>query len=144
VKAIADELIRITTLLGLSYERAATLNQANTLVHYQDISSIIVIYVGYGSADIVRNAGSQPSQTVETTVYVLDKKAVVDELAVNIDLLLEACAQAAADIIDNFDTTPDLMDYSLEPVEVFDDMLVGYLLTFSPSIDAPNCTPPAP
>ena len=141
MKAVADELIRITTLLGVSYERAASLNQANTLIHYQDISDIIVIYVGFGNAAVVRNNGSQPSQTVDTTVYVLDRKAVVDELAVNIDLLLEGTAQVAADIIDNFDTTPDLMDYALEPVEVFDDMLVGYLLTFAPSIDAPNCTP---
>ena len=141
MKAISDELIRITTLLGVSYERASTLNQANTLIHYQDITSIIVIYIGYGNAEVVRNAGAQPSQIVDTSVYVLDKKVVVDELATNVDLILDATAQVAADIIENFDITPDLLDYSLEPVEVFDDMLVGYLLTFSPSIDAPNCSP---
>jgi len=140
VKVISDELIRITTLLGVSYERASALNQANTLIHYQNISSIIVIYVGYGNAEVVRNEGAQPTQIVETSVYVLDKKLVVDELAVNVDIILEATGQVAADIIDNFEITPDLLDYSLEPVEVFDDMLVGYLLTFSPSIDAPVCT----
>jgi len=139
MKAISDELIRITTLLGVSYERAASLNQANTLIHYQDISSIIVIYVGFGSATIDRT-GSAPFQTVETTVYVLDRKLVVDELAVNVGTILAATEQVAADIIYQFNTSPDLIDYTLEPVEVFDDMLVGYLLTFSPAIDAPVCT----
>ena len=121
--------------------RAASISEANTLIHYKDISSVIVIYTAFGNSDVVRNAGAQPTQIVEVTVYVVVKKNVVDEIAEEVDLILDATAQVAADIIEKFDITPDLLDYSLEPVEVFDDMLVGYLLTFSPSIDAPNCSP---
>ena len=121
--------------------RAASISEANTLIHYKDISSVIVIYTAFGNSDVVRNAGAQPTQIVEVTVYVVVKKNVVDELATNIDDLLEITAQVSADIIEDFKITPDLLDYSLETIQVFDDMLVGHILTFSPSIDAPNCSP---
>ena len=120
--------------------RSATIFEANTLIHYKDVSSVIVIYTAFGNSEVVRNDGAQPTQIVEVTVYVVVKKAVVDELATNIDDLLEITAQVSADIIDDFKITPDLLDYSLETVQVFDDMLVGHILTFSPSIDAPVCS----
>jgi len=140
MKAISDELLRIATLLGKAYFRASDLNEANSTVHYQDLPDEIIMYVGFGNASI-EQTGSSPYQTVETTVYCLKRKTTIDQLATITDDLLLETQQVAADIIYNFDTTPDLLSYTLEPVLVFDDKFVGYLLTFSPAIDAPVCTP---
>ncbi len=138
MKAIADELIRITTLLGFDYQRAASLSQSATITHYKDVSDILVIYAGFGTATIDSQADGASYQTVEVTCYIMKRKLVTDELAENIDTILDAVQQAAISIRNEYATNFPIA-YTLEYTPTDPDLLVGYLMTFQVVIDAPVC-----
>ncbi len=143
MKAIADELIRITTLLGVDYLRASSLNQAATINHYKDVSDIICIYAGFGNATLTDSTEGTSYQSVEVTVYVMKRQPVVDELAENIDIILAEVERVCESIRSNY-ATQFPISYTLEYITTDPDMLVGYLMTFSVVIDAAICLPPAP
>ena len=138
MKAIADELIRITADLGVDYQRAATLSQSSILTHYKDVSGIIVIYAGFGTATIEEQATGGSRQSVDVTVYVMKRQGVVDETSENIDILLDEVASICEGIRARYNTDFAIA-YTLEYTTTDPDMLVGYLMEFSVTIDAALC-----
>ena len=139
MKAISDELIRITTLIGVDYQRAASLSESATITHYKDQAEILVIYAGFGNATLeAQDQGALAYQTVDVTLYVMKRKAVTDELAENIDTVLDSVATVCQQIREQYDTLFPI-SYTLEYNTTDPDLLVGYLMTFQVVIDAPVC-----
>ena len=138
MKVIADELQIIATALGTGYMRAATLQDSNIITHYTDIDKAFIIYVGFGNA-AMSFAGAMPVKAVETTVYVVDKKLTTDALAEQVDIQLEALEIIATSIVNTFTALQPILEYTLAPVTINDDMLIGYLLTFTPELQANGC-----
>ncbi len=137
---IAQELERISTLIGATYCRAASLDEGNILTHYNSAPGILVAYTGFGEVSQYYE-GAQPLQSVSTEGYILQLQTIKDELAETKDILLAATSQAAADIIYKFIVERDIIAYKLQPVTVFDDLFIGHLLTFEPIIEGDTCTP---
>ena len=138
MKNISDQLTVYASAHLYSYLRAASLQEANIKVHYHQFNDIIIIYVGYGSTENTFE-GAEPLQEVECSIYVLVKKTALDMNAIDVDTLLQGTQAIAADITYSLTTARDIEDYTLEPVTIFDDKLVGHLLTVSPILEGNVC-----
>ena len=141
MKQISDELEFIAASLGADYMRASSLNDSNIQVHYQDVDRPLVMYVGFGTSKNYYE-GAEPLQEVEVDIYVVNKAFTTDETATDIDVMMEDLHQMASDIIYRFKTVRDTLEYSLEPIQMLDDVIVGYLLTVSFILEGNTCTKP--
>lgn len=143
MKIISDQLQTIAADLGAVYTRSNSLEESNLQTHFKAADNPLIYYVGFGE---VENsfAGAMPVKAVAVEVYVLQKKPTIDALAEDVDTVLAEMEQLSSDIIRSFKTYSAIIEYNLEPVLVFDDLLIGYRLSFTPELEAPHCEAPAP
>ncbi len=139
MKAISDKLEIIASELELDYIRSSSLEESNIQIHYKNMSVPVIMYVGHG---IIENyyEGAEPLQSVECDIYVLAKKHAADYEANLIDTVMVNLHQHASNIVYRFESERDTLEFTLEPVSLLDDMLIGYLLQVQFIIEGDACS----
>ncbi len=123
---ISTEFQRVATLLGLDYQRALSLEEANWDGHYREYTIPILMYVGISNIAVsfANNPAGIDNYAVE--FYLLAKAPTTDETGEQVDVVLEPLRKFANDVIFNFDVVDNIDAYVMQGVSILDDMLIGY------------------
>jgi hypothetical protein len=130
MQVVADEVQRIAALLGADYMRTVNLSEADVNIHYQEVVNPLIIYNGEGEINTTFDTGwSQPIDYITSQIYFLVKATTTDLTGEQIDTQLQITKELASKFYLELNTVVDVAEYSLQPVEILDDFLIGHEMT---------------
>lgn len=138
MKEISDKIQAIATTLGAGYIRAKSIKDSNITSHYTNITGTYIFYIGFGN---IKNSfsGAVPVKQVDVEVYVVAKTGTTDDNASQRDVIMALVELDAYSIVNKFIALQPILEYTMDAVSINDDMLIGYLLKFSPELEGYGC-----
>lgn len=135
----AEEIERIAAVLGSDYLRSLDLSEANVDIHYTDQTNSLVIF--NGTPDIATSfEGAEPIDIYTTEIYFLIRKTKVSQDASDTDEQLAVMKALANSFYFALLLNRAIESYTLEGVEIGNDLLLGYKMTIDLPFTSNVCT----